>query len=835
MALSERLSYLITANGTDAIRTFEKVGQAADKNLGKADARLDKFAAGATKVGAGMLAFAGVGASALVSLGNGAADLAESQSKVGVVFGESAADIEKWAGDSAQAFGQSKKQALEAAGTYGNLFQAFGLGQKQSAEMSKSLVQLAGDLASFNNTSVEDALQALQSGISGETEPLKRYGVALNDVRLKAKAMELGIYSGTGTLSVAAKAQAAYALILDDTALAQGDFARTSDGLVNQQRIFNAELQNLKDDIGTGLLPMMKGIVSATGDAVGGFNNLSTGTKNTVGTFLGMATAGAGVIGALSLIGGQLVRVRDRFTQVDDAGNRSLTTFGKFSGAATGIVTLAVGVHALAQALDEAGQGEEDLEHVTDALVDMAYGNDAFDALEESARRSQSSIKGFLDEMARWPAGSSEFQRNASGLEGAVKDVDKALAGLVAAGKLDEARAALKAFADAAGVDIESLLPYLDDYDAAVTAAGTAAKLAGKDAEWSAGGFAAQAEALIGATGAAGAYKAALDGTLGAHLDLEDASGDLADAEQRVRDALDGTGDAAASATAKVRTYQDVLDDVLGSALDVDLAHEAATDAVEGLAEALGQAGVGSESSADFMDRFNGRGEAAEEAGKSVVEATADAVKAAMDEVDAMAESGEIADTAAARKEALRQKLIALKEQFPQVAGQIDRYLGRLDSVSSSLPTVEEQTRNLSSAKRDLADDTRDLIRAAGDEVEALAEAGEIADTAKAKHFKLLEILNDLKVRFPELATIIDTYVADVNRAWREYIDAVNPPGDRAPGTRFREEDTGIRATAPVVNNTFNYEVNGAGLDSEAVAELTYQKTSRALVGARVG
>jgi hypothetical protein len=125
--------------------------------------------------------------------------------------------------------------------------------------MSKTLVQLAADLASFNNTSVQDAIEALRSGISGETEPLKRYGVAINDVRLKEEALRLGlIQTAKGTLPVAVKAQAAYALILKDTALAQGDFARTSTGYANQQRILAAEMENLNAELGEHLLPLWK-------------------------------------------------------------------------------------------------------------------------------------------------------------------------------------------------------------------------------------------------------------------------------------------------------------------------------------------------------------------------------------------------------------------------------------------------------------------------------------------------------------------------------------------------------------------------------------------------
>lgn len=222
-----------------------------------------------------------------------ASDLAESQSKVNVVFGESAAQVQDWSKKSASAFGLSRQAALEAAGTYGNLFQAFGIGREQANQMSTSLVGLAADLASFNNTSVDDAIQALRSGLSGETEPLKRFGVAINDVRLKEEALRLGLIETTkGVLPTAIKTQAAYALIMKDTALAQGDFARTSDGLANQQKILQANLQNVSAELGEKLLPLVLKLatfandvlVPALRDVFGTIDDLVTNTGREIDT-----------------------------------------------------------------------------------------------------------------------------------------------------------------------------------------------------------------------------------------------------------------------------------------------------------------------------------------------------------------------------------------------------------------------------------------------------------------------------------------------------------------------------------------------------------------------
>lgn len=198
-----------------------------------------------------------------------ASDLGESTSKVGVVFGGASDKVLEFASNAATALGQSEGQVLAAAGTFGNLLRAVGLSEDASAEFSTSMVQLATDLASFNNTDPTEALDALRAGLVGETEPLKRFGVNMNEATLKAKALELGLSDGKATLDSNAKAQAAYALIMEQTSLAQGDFARTSGGLANQQRIFSAQVDDLQARLGGLFLPAITKIVTALNTGLG--------------------------------------------------------------------------------------------------------------------------------------------------------------------------------------------------------------------------------------------------------------------------------------------------------------------------------------------------------------------------------------------------------------------------------------------------------------------------------------------------------------------------------------------------------------------------------------
>jgi hypothetical protein len=236
-----------------------------DDNVKKASSGMSNFVGTLKKVGAAMgatFAASQVAAFAKESI-MASSNMEESLSKVRVVFGEGAAEVEAFGASAAQNLGISNQAALEAAGTYGNLFQAFGLGQGESQKMSTSLVQLAADMASFNNTSIDQAITALRSGLSGETEPLKRFGVALSEVRLKEEALRMGLIKTTsGTLPVAIKSQAAYSLILKDTALAQGDYARTADGTANTMKTLQAKFEDAKVAVGSALMPAFRGLLS---------------------------------------------------------------------------------------------------------------------------------------------------------------------------------------------------------------------------------------------------------------------------------------------------------------------------------------------------------------------------------------------------------------------------------------------------------------------------------------------------------------------------------------------------------------------------------------------
>lgn len=281
-----------------------------------------------------------------------ASDLNESINKVNVVFGDSAKAIQDWAQDSAQAFGMSKRQALEAAGTFGNLFRAMGLGQQEAADLSQNLVELASDLASFNNIGTDEALEKLRAGLVGEVEPLRTLGVQLNAATVEAKALELGLVDANGEVTEAGKVQARYALILEQTSTAHGDFARTADGAANKERILKAEFEDTAATIGQKLMPVGMRLLELVGKLATAFSNLSPQMQDVVLISLALAAA----LGPLTTIVGFLV-----------------TALGALAGTA-GLVVLGVGAVAgiLAYAYLKSEGFRDAVDRLKDAAVDLA-------------------------------------------------------------------------------------------------------------------------------------------------------------------------------------------------------------------------------------------------------------------------------------------------------------------------------------------------------------------------------------------------------------------------------------------------------------------------------
>jgi hypothetical protein len=219
-----------------------------------------------------------------------ASDMAESASKTNQVFGASAKIIQNFGKTSADSLGITSKAAMDAASSYGLILQASGLVERESAGMSLSLTKLSADLASFFNVGINEAMTSLKAGLVGESEPLRRFGVLLSEAAVEAKAVAMGITDVGAKLTEGEKVQARYALILEQTRKAQGDFARTSEGLANQERITQAQFEEAATSLGAKVLPMKLQLVKAVSSMIKTFSELPEPVRNGM---LGVVAIGA--------------------------------------------------------------------------------------------------------------------------------------------------------------------------------------------------------------------------------------------------------------------------------------------------------------------------------------------------------------------------------------------------------------------------------------------------------------------------------------------------------------------------------------------------------------
>ncbi len=227
---------------------------------------------GALALGTGFVIAGAAAAKFGVAAVSAASDFSEVSSAIEQTFGaQSAAELQAWAKTASSSLGQSKTQALDAAKTFGVFGKAAGLTGPALTGFSTDLTELATDLASFSNTTPEQAIEALGAGLRGESEPLRAYGVLLDDAALKARAMQMGIYDGTGALTQQQRVLAAQAEILAQTSLQQGDFARTSGGMANQLRETSARFADIKTTAGAALIPIVEQYLPMLNDGLADF------------------------------------------------------------------------------------------------------------------------------------------------------------------------------------------------------------------------------------------------------------------------------------------------------------------------------------------------------------------------------------------------------------------------------------------------------------------------------------------------------------------------------------------------------------------------------------
>lgn len=214
-------------------------------------------------------------------------DLTEVQNVVDVTFGDYKSKIEDLAKVSIPELGMSELTAKQIGSRFQAMGTAMGFAQGKMADMSIELTRLAGDMASFYNVEQGDVAKSLQSIFTGETEPLRKYGLDLTNATIQEWAMKQGIDANVSSMTQMQKTALRYQYVLENTSAAQGDFIRTSDTWANQVRVLKENIKALAAVIGSSFINALKPLIKALNFAMGYIIDFAKVVSNSLGKIFG--------------------------------------------------------------------------------------------------------------------------------------------------------------------------------------------------------------------------------------------------------------------------------------------------------------------------------------------------------------------------------------------------------------------------------------------------------------------------------------------------------------------------------------------------------------------
>lgn len=532
MALTERLALLVTLDAKQAISGLEKVGKAAEKNLSKTDQRLDKVGHGMQKAGASMLAGAGLAAVGLYKAGQSAADLEQAVGGTEAVFKEASGTIDGFATKSAKAMGLSERAFREATTSIGGQLKALGFNQDDAADKAVELTGVAADLAATYGGTTAEAVSALGAAFRGEADPAERFNLRLNQNTVNAKAVALGLAESTSQVDAQAKAQATLALITEQSADAQGQFAREADSASGSMAIANAEFENAKAALGESVTPIIASVSGGLADLAGGFQSANEKSNGLVSKLATFGTVGLAAAGGLSFTVGKIISMRENLGPLVGKlrnAEGGLTKVGK-AGAIVGVALAAKGLYDYSKSL---GELTIDVDSFAAGLANLdEAGKDELDTFLKLAEGTNQ-----LDDIVG--------QLGDTNVAAAQRLVDYAAANGLAADKVAELQDVVDQKAE---IDVQATKDQQANSDAVAGAIGPTGELAGATEDLGGGmdGAATDAATLAEKIKAVDeAYGNLLDATLGqfdADLAYQGAINDTEDALINVQTALDEHG-----------------------------------------------------------------------------------------------------------------------------------------------------------------------------------------------------------------------------------------------------------------------------------------------------
>lgn len=316
-----------------------------------------------------------------------ASDYNENLNKVDASFKDSADVVKEWAKTATESFGLSENAALEATSLFGDMGTSMGLTTEQAAEMAISLTGLAGDLSSFKNIGISEAMTALKGVFTGETESIKELGVVMTETNLKEFADGLGLVYDE--MSQTEKVTLRYQYVLDKTENSQGDYIRTSDEAANSLRTMKAEAENLAVAFGEEILPTITPLIQSATELIQKFGELDEETKQFIIKALAISAAAGPVTKGLSA--------------VSSAAGTVATYGGKLMTAVAGSGS------ALAGLAGPVGIASVALFGITVALANAIANTEESKTetqlLGEASAETQTQLQGLNDEIKKSPDG----------------------------------------------------------------------------------------------------------------------------------------------------------------------------------------------------------------------------------------------------------------------------------------------------------------------------------------------------------------------------------------------------------------------------------------------
>lgn len=275
-------------------RALNDAGQVTEKSTKKIEQRFTDLSRKLSGFGKTMSTFVTAPLAALAaSFGKAASDAEEMEAKFNVVFGEMAADTKVWAEVTGDSIGRATQDLMAMAASVQDTFVPLGFARKEATEMSKSLTQLAIDVASFNNATDADVMRNFSSALVGNHEAVRSYGIVITEATVKQELARMGAEKFTGAALEQAKVQARLNLIMAGTSDAHGDAARTAGSSANQYKALTATYKELSVEIGKNFLPIGIKLMSWAKSVLEAFQSLSPA----------MQTFSLGVLGVVAAIG----------------------------------------------------------------------------------------------------------------------------------------------------------------------------------------------------------------------------------------------------------------------------------------------------------------------------------------------------------------------------------------------------------------------------------------------------------------------------------------------------------------------------------------------------